>query len=145
MRDSSARRPALAFGEGLAEVGEGGEGGHGADAPVVLELGDQGVVVELAFQVVHARLEDGLAVKTTPGGRRCRVGRKKERRKTETEREDLGVVGEVAQELFGSQVHVIEGRDVGRGILHDLRAPARLGAGIKSLAAVEAQLLLDAR
>ena len=58
--------PALAFGKGLAEVGEIGEGFHGANAGLALELGAQGIEIELSFKVVHTGLEERFAVQGAP-------------------------------------------------------------------------------
>ena len=58
--------PALAFGEGLAEVGKIGEGFHSLDIAGFFELIAKGVEIELAFQMVHAGLENRLAVQGAP-------------------------------------------------------------------------------
>src|SRR5579864_8592859 len=58
--------PALAGGEGLAQEGEVGEGGHGVDAGLGLEVNAQVVEGELCLDVVHAGLEQRLAVQPYP-------------------------------------------------------------------------------
>ena len=59
-------RPSLAGGERLAEEREVRERRHGLDAGLGLEAVAQVVEVELGFQVMHAGLEDRLAVQGDP-------------------------------------------------------------------------------
>ncbi len=58
-------RPTLAFGEGLVQVSEIGERLHHPH-PAALELIAQPFEIELAFQVVHSRLEQRFAVQCAP-------------------------------------------------------------------------------
>ncbi len=48
-------------------------------------------------------------------------------------------VGKIDEQLIGSQVNVIEGDDVGDGLLENLRAPAGFAAGVEALADGEAE------
>ena len=59
-------RPAFAGGERLAKEREIGERRHDFDARLGLEILPQGIEVELRFEMVHARLEDRLAVQADP-------------------------------------------------------------------------------
>ena len=52
-------------------------------------------------------------------------------------------VRKIAHQFIGRHVHIGEDDDLGDRLLDDLRAPARLQAGVKPLAAGEAQLLED--
>lgn len=61
----AADRPALAFGEGLAQEFEIGEGLHGADA-AAFELIAQEIEIESGFEMMHAGFEETFAVKTDP-------------------------------------------------------------------------------
>lgn len=55
-------RPRLALGEGLAEVREVSEWLHGPNTMLPLKLFLQRVEVENTFEVMHARLQERLAV-----------------------------------------------------------------------------------
>ena len=121
-------RPALAGGERLAQEREVRERRHRLDAGLGLEAVAQAVEVELGFEVVHAGLEDRLAVQGDPepdGPRPRQVGQ--------------GLVGEVLGGLLGGEVEVGEDDDAGDRVLEDLGTPAGVGAGVEPLAELEAR------
>jgi hypothetical protein len=120
--------PALAFGEGLAEVGVVGEGLHDGDIVVAFELRFERVEIELAFEVMHAGLKEGFAMEAAPeaDGAQSRARFK-------------GFVGEIGEEFFGGEVDIVEGDDAGAGVFHDLGAPAGFAAGVEAFAAFEAE------
>lgn len=107
-----ANGPAFAFGEGLAEEFEIGEGLHDVDA-VGFELIAQQIEIESGFEMVHAAFEKTFAVKADPeaDGAEARSGWKFLR-------------GEIDLGFFGHEIHVSENDDADRGLLGDLRAPA---------------------
>src|SRR5439155_17785315 len=85
--------PAFAFGEGLAEVGEVGEGFHGADASLALELSAKGLEIKLGFEVMHTGLEERFAMQRAPeadGAEGLSLGK--------------WVVREVQEQLIGSEI-----------------------------------------
>src|SRR5678816_1022604 len=91
--------PALALGERLPLVREGGEGVHGLhrfDRELVFER----VPVELALEVMHAGLEERLTVKGAPETDGAELGPFRE-----------GRVGEIAADLFGRHVYIGEDGD----------------------------------
>ena len=93
--------------------GKFGERSHRLDAGLGLQAVAKGVEVELGLEMMHAGLEDRLAVQGDPEPDRPRprqVGK------------DL--VGEVLGGLLGGQVEVGEDDDPGDGMLEDLGAPA---------------------
>jgi len=111
-RGSTAQRwPAV---KAWRKKGKFREGLHRDDARLSLELVAQRVEVELGFEVVHARLEDRLAVQADPEPDGARGGQRRQ-----------GLVREVIVGLCGREVDVGEDDDAGRGMLQDLSAPTR--------------------
>ena len=81
---------------------------------------------------MHAGLEERVAVQRAPEADRAEGFLRLQ-----------PVVAEVAHQLIGGEIDVIEGDDAGGGRFHDLRAPSRLPAGVEALATVEAQLFQE--
>jgi len=128
----AAHRPVLAFGEGLAEVRKVGEGLHHPHALVASELLSKGIEIELAFEMEHAGVEDGLAVQCAPeadGAEVWAIGQR--------------LVGRIDEHFFGGEVDIGKDDDTGVGLLHDLRVPSGLPAGVETFAAAQAEFLED--
>ena len=124
-------RPALAGGERLAEEREVGERLHRLDAGLGLEAVAEGVEVELGFEVVHAGLEDRLAVQADPEADGVRAGAGRAGRWWA--KSSVG--------LLGGEVEVGEDDDAGRRVLEDLGPPAGVLPGVEPLAEHEAERL----
>jgi len=120
-------RPALAFGEGLAQKFEIGKRFHGVDA-AALELIAQEIEIETGFKMVHPGFKKTFAMEADPeaNGAEPRRGR-----------ELLG--GKINLGFFGHEVHIRKDDNADDGLLGNLGAPTGFGAGVVTLAFLEAE------
>src|SRR5690606_22441311 len=125
-------RPALSRREGLAEEGEVGERLHRLHAVLALELLAKEIEIELALEMVHACLKQGVAVERAPkpDGPELRSWRER-------------LMGEISGELVRREIDVREDDDAGARLLEHLRSPAGFGSGVEAFAKLETHALED--